>query len=292
MLKIQNIFTLVCYHSGAAKQYCRKTFIKHKTAPVQYYISKTIWNILYLRNLRNKTVLLRDRKRRTARAPHLQKFPKCLSNFLSIFCPKLCPFFVPNFVQHFCPNLGGGTPRCAPPPSWGGYPRECPPSWGVPPGAPPSVGGYPRGHPPQLGGYPRGRPPGCPPVGGYPRGHPPSWGGTPGVLPQVRGYPRGCPPVGGTPGGTPQVGGVPPGRPPSWGGTPGGAPPPPSWGVPLGRPPQLGGAPWGQTNWKHYLPVILRMRAVKSAERRKLYDRWTMGKYSGCTVLNKCFWQW
>ena len=33
----------------------------------------------------NKTVLLRDHKRRTALAPHLQKFPKCLSNFLSIF---------------------------------------------------------------------------------------------------------------------------------------------------------------------------------------------------------------
>ena len=87
----------------------------------------------------HKTVLLRDRKRRTARAPHLQKFPKCLSNFsskmLSIFCPKLCPFFVPNFVQHFCPNLLGGTPRGAPPPV-GGYPRRQPPSWG---------GRYPRG---------------------------------------------------------------------------------------------------------------------------------------------------
>ena len=42
------------------------------------------------------------------------------------------------------------------------------------------------------------------------------------------------------------------------------------WGYPPGCPPPLGGGglPWGcppceQTNWKHYLPVILRMRAVK-----------------------------
>ena len=131
----------------------------------------------------NKTVLLRDCKRRTARAPHLQKFQKCLSNFLSktlsIFCPKFCPTFLSKF------GGGGGTP--GPPPVWG-VPTFLSKFGGggvVPPGAPP----------PQFGGVPRGHPP----VGGYPRGAPP-----------------------------------------------------PSWG----------GPPCEQTNWKHYLPVILRMRAV------------------------------
>ena len=79
----------------------------------------------------NKTVLLRDRKRRTVRPrPHLQKFPKCLS----IFCPKFCPTFCSNFF------FGGGGR--------------------LPPGAPPPVGGYPRGRPPSPSwGGPRGCPP-------------------------------------------------------------------------------------------------------------------------------------
>ena len=126
----------------------------------------------------NKTVLLRDRKRRTARAPHLQKFPKCLFNFLSkilsIFCPKLCPFFVPNFVQHFGPNLGGvplGEDKLKTLPyitSWGSTPRS-PPSWGVTPGGAPPVGGYPWGAPPSWvgwGGVPPGHHPHTPYAGG------------------------------------------------------------------------------------------------------------------------------
>ena len=86
----------------------------------------------------NKTVLLRDRKRRTARAPpHLQKFPKSLS----IFCPK----FLSIFFVYFLLGGGGyprGRPRGRPPPSWGD-PRGRPPSWGDPGGAPPPVGGGP-----------------------------------------------------------------------------------------------------------------------------------------------------
>ena len=149
----------------------------------------------------NKTVLLRDRKRRTARdTPTSKSFqtvcpilcPKCLSNFvskiLSIFCPKRCPFFCPFFCWR------GGTP----PPVGGGTPGGDPPVGGVPPRAPPQLGGYPRGAPPVGGGTPGGTPPVRGGGGGYPRGAPPSWGGPP------------C----------------------------------------------------GQTNWKHYLPVILRMRAV------------------------------
>ena len=111
----------------------------------------------------NKTVLLRDRKRRSARAPTSKSFqnvcPIFLSKMLSIFCPKLCPFFVPKFVQHVCPNL-----------------------WGVPPGASPTprhVG---------VGGYPGG----APLVGGYPRG-PSSWGVPPGA--PYWGVPPGPPPV-------------------------------------------------------------------------------------------------
>ena len=113
--------------------------------------------------------------------------PKCLSNFvskiLSIFCPKLCPFFV------------GGVPLGAPPPQLGG----------VPPGAPPQLGGYPRGRPPSWGVVPPGAPPPPPPPvggGGVPPGAPPppSWGG---------GVPPGAPP--------PQLGGGTPGAPPpSW----------------------------------------------------------------------------
>ena len=133
-----------------------------------------------------KTVLLCDRKRRTARAPHRQKFPKCLSNF----CPKCCPFFVQNFVHFLSQILSNILSKFI---------------GGVPPGAPPQLGGTP-GAPPQLGGSP-------PSWGGYPQGRPPPLGG--------RGYPRGRPP------------------------------------------PPVGGAPCEQTNWKHYLPVILRMRAVK-----------------------------
>ena len=183
----------------------------------------------------NKTVLLRDRKRRTACAPDLQKFPKCLSNFLSkilsIFCPKLCPFF----LSIFC---------------WGGYPRGCPPQLrGVPPGAP-QLGGTPGGPPifcPKfcptfLSKSNWGVPPGAPPPswGGTPRGAPQLGGVTPGGAPQLGGYPRGHPPpVGGYPGGAPSWG-VPPGASPSWGVPPGA---PPVGGYPL--PPQLGGTPWG-----------------------------------------------
>ena len=167
-----------------------------------------------MNTLLNKTVLLRDRKRRTARTPtsksfqNVQNFVHFLSKTLSIFCPKFCQTFVSKFI-------GGGTP-----------------------GAPPQLGGTP-GHPPPVGGYPGG----APPVGGYPWGLPPSWRGTPRP-----------PPVGGTPRGAPQFRGCPKGRPPSWGVPPGA--PRPVWGVPLGAP------PCEQTNWKHYLPVILRMRAV------------------------------
>ena len=162
---------------------------------------------IFIRFYGNKTVLLRDRKRRTGpRPPPTSKsFPKCLS----IFCPKFCPFFVQNvcpifcpkfcpfFVQHFCPNLFLGEPP--PQLGGGGYPRGRPPSWG-----------YPCWHPPPVvqiyfGGYPQGRLTPAPQLGE------------------------------GTPGGTPPVGGVPLGA-PQLGGTPGGAPPPPSWGVPLGAP--------------------------------------------------------
>ena len=107
-----------------------------------------------------------------------------------------------------------------------------------------------------------GVPPGPPLVGGIPRGCPPSWGVPPGAPPLSWGVPPG--------GAPPPVGGVPPGGAPppvGGGGTPGGAPL--SWGVPPGCPPVGGnprgrppGAPCEQTNWKDYLPVILRMRAV------------------------------
>ena len=97
--------------------------------------------------------------------------------------------------------------------------------WGGTPG-PPSWGVPPGAPPPQLGEYPKG----APPVGGYPWGRPP-----------VGGYPRGHPPVGGYP-----------------------QEHPPSWGVPQGVPPPVGGPPCEQTNWKHYLPIILRMQAVMS----------------------------
>ena len=79
--------------------------------------------------LANKTVLLRDRKRRTARAPPPPPPPppKVSKMFVQFFvqnvCPKFCPFLVPNFVQHFCPNLlGGGVPPGAPPQLGGGTP--------------------------------------------------------------------------------------------------------------------------------------------------------------------------
>ena len=141
--------------------------------------------------------------------PHLQKFPKYLSKMLSIFCPKLCPFF----LSIFC---------------WGGYPRGRPPVGGYPQGRPPSWG-YPWGRPlPVGGGTPGGAPP---PSLGIPRGCPPQLGGTPGGTPPVGGVPRGRPPFGDTPGGAPP--------PPSWGDPRG----PPSWGVPPGAPPQLGGPP-------------------------------------------------
>ena len=251
-------------------------------------------------------------------------FVHFLSKILSIFCPKLCPFFVQNCVQIYLG--GGGTPRGAPPPVGGGTPRGAPPVWG---GPPPVGGGYPWGHPPSWRGVPRG----CPPSwGGYPRGRPPQLGGPPPLwTDKLKTLPSRHTPYaggnnftyfgqvweskghwvkvkwtyfhnwlnhyfyilylgGGTPGGAPpQLEGVPPGAPPPQfrgvppqleGGYPWGHPP--SWrGVPLGPPlggyprgaPQLGGYPWGrppswggppceQTNWKHYLPVILRMRAV------------------------------
>ena len=98
------------------------------------------------------------------------------------------------------------------------------------------------------GDTPKGAPPfrGVPPVQGVP----------PGMRLSSVGIPLGAP----SSGGCPPFRGVPPGAPlrPWPGGTPDldlGAPGP--W---LG--PWLGGAPCGQTNWKHYLPVILRMRAV------------------------------
>ena len=85
---------------------------------------KNIDKLYWTRN-NNKTVLLRDRKRRTARAPHLQKFPKCLSNFLSkilsIFLSKTLSIFGPKFCPTFLSKFGGGYPR-APPPQLGGLP--------------------------------------------------------------------------------------------------------------------------------------------------------------------------
>ena len=183
----------------------------------------------------------------------------CVQNFVN-FLSKTLSFFLSIFLME-----GGVPPGAPPPPQYrgyppgapppqlgGGYPRGRPPpvGGGTPGGRPPPVGGgYPRGAPPPVGG---GVPPGAPPPvgGGYPRGRPPppSWGGVPqGAPPPVGG--------GGTPGGRPPpVGGVPPGAPPQLGEYPPGAPPPPQLGG--------GGPPCGQTNWKHYLPVILRMRAV------------------------------
>ena len=75
--------------------------------------------------VQNKTVLLRDRKRRTACAPHLQKFPKCLSNF----CPKFCPIFVQNFAHFLSKILYNMFVQIylPPPPSWGGTPGGRPP---------------------------------------------------------------------------------------------------------------------------------------------------------------------
>ena len=147
----------------------------------------------------NKTVLLRDRKRRTARAPptpkvskmlvqfYVQNFVHFLSKTLSIFCPK----FYPTFLSKF-----GGVPPGPPP--VGGTPGGAPPvgGVGVTPGAPPQLGGSPGGAPPILGGTPGGTPP---------------VGGTPGVPPHVGGYPWGAPQLGGTPGGAPPppVGGYP-----------------------------------------------------------------------------------
>ena len=110
----------------------------------------------------NKTVLQRDCKRRTARTPHLQKFP------------KFCPFFVQNYCPTFLSKFigGGGIPGDAPPVGGTlgalpqlGVPWGCPPptSWGYPQGRPPSPqfrGGTHRGAPPPpvLGGTPRGAP--------------------------------------------------------------------------------------------------------------------------------------
>ena len=211
---------------------------------------KSLWdflkkfkNVCFLTYFLNKTVLLRDRKRRTARAPP-PPTSKSFQNVCPIFCPKFCPFFLSIFCW-------GGTPG---PPSLGVPPGGTPPVGGVPQGGAPPVGGYPQGAPPQLGGTPGGTPQlgctpgGAPPVGGYPRGTP-QLGGTPGGAP---------PPVGGTPGAPPMLGGVPPGVTPQLGGIPGGNPP--VGGYPRGRP------PCEQTNWKQYLPVILRMRAVKIKE--------------------------
>ena len=59
-------------------------------------------------------------------------------------------------------------------------------------------------------------------------------------------------------------------------------------GYPWGRPPQLGGTPGGtpceQTNWKHYLPVILRMRAVKRTDNTEN----TMPSSQRCTCPCAC----
>ena len=148
------------------------------------------WLILY-----NKTVLLRDRLHPP---PHLQKFPKFLSNFLS------------NIFVHI---------------------------WEVPLGAPP---------PPVQGGMP---------------GVPPHSGGTPEAPPSSGGYPSGHPP-------SSRFGGLTLTQTLTWG--PLDLDPDPDLGAPyldLGasRPwprPWPGGPPCEQTNWKHYLPVILRTRAV------------------------------
>ena len=104
-------------------------------------ICQICWLVKGTSSLLNKTVLLRDRKRRTARAPppHLQKFPKCLSNFVSKmfvqFCVQNFVHFLSKTLSFFCPFFcwRGGTPGGAP--QLGG-------------------GGYPRGRPPQLGGGP------------------------------------------------------------------------------------------------------------------------------------------
>ena len=103
--------------------------------------------------------------------PHLQKFPKCLSNFLSKMLSKILSKTLSIFLPP--PPQLGGTPGG--PPSWGGVPPGAPPSWGVPP--PPSWGVPPGAPPPQLGGYPRGHPP--PQLGGTPGGAPPPVGGPP-----------------------------------------------------------------------------------------------------------------
>ena len=147
----------------------------------------------------NKTVLLRDRKRRTARAPPTPKVSKMLVQF---FVQKFWPFFVQNFVHFLSQILSNIFVQI-----WGG----------VPPGAPPQLGGLPPGaHPPV-----RGVPTGVPPSWGVPRGRPPVGGVPTGVPPQLGGYPGAPPSWGGTPGGTPPVGGGTPGAPPpSWGGAP------------------------------------------------------------------------
>ena len=66
-----------------------------------------------LKRNKNKTVLLRDRKRRTARTPQTPKVSKMFVqffvqnfvHFLSICCPKFCPTFLSKF------GGGGGYPQ-------------------------------------------------------------------------------------------------------------------------------------------------------------------------------------
>ena len=178
--------------------------------------------------MENKTVLLRECKRRTACAPAFRSFqnvcPKCLFNFLSKIQSNYLSKFGPPHkfkgVPLGCPPSSGEYPKGHPQVHEGtpgvphkfrrGYPWGCPISSG---GTPQSSGGISRGAPQVQGGTP-----GCPPqVQGIPQGAPPpSSGDTPGVPPKFsRGYPQGHPPssVGVTPRGTLLVQGGTPGAP-------------------------------------------------------------------------------
>ena len=186
-------------------------------------------------NRQNKKVLLRERKRHTAR---------CVAN---------TPYVV---LTGYPPSLGGtrtplGVPSLVPP---RGGPSQVPPQGAVP-GQETPPGGYP--DPP--GGYPVWYPPGGYPVRYPPGGYPDPPGGTQ----SGRGTQT---PPGGTQSGTPP-GSTRSGT-PLWGGTQtpcGGTRTPRGY---LTGPDLTGPGPplpplWTDKHlWKQYLPVVLRTRAV------------------------------
>ena len=197
----------------------------------------------------NKKVLLRERKRHTAR---------CVANtpyvVLTGYPPGYPVRYPPGYPVRYPP---GGVPGQVPPQGvrvspLGGYPDPVRyPPRGVPGPSQVPPGGVPSQVPPLGGpGTPWGgtqTPPGgtrSGPPGGYPVRYPP--GGYPVRYPP-RGGTRSGPPRGGTR--TPPGGCTRSGTPP--GGTRSGTPPPPLW--------------TDKHQWKQYLPVVLRTRAVTTS---------------------------